>query len=109
MLYRKNKERRSTNSFNLGNEKLERRAMFSATGMPEVDSSSATKLDVGPVNQTSAEVRSVNLSELAESSSETSNQSTGSEESNVNTTSRAATVPSPQMESKKIFHLIEPQ
>ena len=93
MLYRKNKERRSTNSFNLCNEKLERRAMFSATGMPEVDSSSATKLDVGPVNQTSAEVRSVNLSELAESSSETSNQSTGSEESNVNTTSRAATVP----------------
>ena len=67
--------------------------MFSATGMPEVDSSSATKLDVGPVNHTSAEVRSVNLSELAESSSETSSQSTGSEESNVNTTSRAATVP----------------
>jgi hypothetical protein len=49
MLHRNTKGRRASTPSVLSTEKLENRAMFSARGMPEVDSSSAAKLDVGPI------------------------------------------------------------
>ena len=95
MLHRNTKGRRGSTPSILSTEKLENRAMFSATGMPEIASSSAVKLDVGPVNQVSAEERSVNLSELAESSSQQSHQGNSSSEhsSDGDSTNTAATVP----------------
>ena len=51
MFFKKTKIRLNTTRQTLTTERLEPKAMFSATGMPAVENVASPDLDVGPVNQ----------------------------------------------------------
>ena len=59
MFFKTKRNRRKTTRQTLSTEQLEPKAMFSATALPDVESTASDRLDIGPVNR-AAEVNQVN-------------------------------------------------